>query len=77
LEHRLREALKTHEQTFPNPQGKLVSNPTARWVFQYFSGIHLLCIAHSQVLVLNLNEHHQALLHLLGERYEQLYSGSG
>lgn len=77
LEHRLREALKTHEQTFPNQQGKPVSNPTARWVFQYFSGIHLLCIAQTHVLVLNLNEHHQALLHVLGERYERLYSGSG
>ena len=40
-------------------------------------GIHLLVIAHMQTLVLNLDEHHAALLRLLGSRYERLYSGDG
>jgi len=77
LEYRIREVLKTHHETFPNQQGRAVSNPTARWVFQYFSGIHLLVIARMKTLVLNLDEHHAALLRLLGSQYERLYSGDG
>ena len=38
-------------------------------------GIHLLVITGMQTLVLNVNEHHAALLRLLGSRYEALYSG--
>ena len=77
LEYRIREALKANQQCFPDQKGQDTSTPTARWVFQYFSGIHLLVIAQMQVLVLNLNAHHAALLQLLGSRYERLYSGSG
>lgn len=77
LEYRIRDVLKAHQQTFPDQKGQACSNPTARWVFQYFSGIHLLIIAQLQTLVLNLNAHHLALLRLLGQRYERLYSGDG
>ena len=70
LEYRIREALKAHNETFPNQKGKAVSNPTARWVFQYFSGIHVLVIAQLQTFILNLDGHHAALLKLLGSRYE-------
>lgn len=74
LEHRIREALKEHNETFPNQKGTPIVNPTARWVFQFFCGIHILIIAQTQTLILNLNEHHKALLKLLGKRYEALYS---
>ena len=77
LEHRIRETLKAHNAAFPNQKGELISNPTARWVFQFFSGIHVLVIGVAQELVLNLNEHQTTLLKLLGERYVALYSGSG
>jgi transposase len=77
LEHRIREALKEFNETFPNQKGKPVANPTVRWVFQFFAGIHVLVIEQMRELVLNLNEHHAALLKLLGERYEGLYSGDG
>ncbi|CAK8720450.1 Transposase [Candidatus Electrothrix gigas] len=77
LEHRIRKALDIHNETFPNQKGKPVSNPTARWVFQFFSGIYLLIIGSTQQVVLNLNEHHMRLLKLLGRRYEKLYSGNG
>jgi transposase len=33
LESRIRQALRGHDATFPNQQGKRVQNPTARWVF--------------------------------------------
>ncbi|QEP41982.1 IS1634 family transposase [Ectothiorhodospiraceae bacterium BW-2] len=77
LEHRIRERLAACDETFPNQKGKLINNPSARWVFQYFSGITLLVIAETQELVLNLNEYHIALVNMLGERYSKLYSGSG
>jgi transposase len=77
LEHRIREALKTHDMTFPDQKGDRTEIPSARWVFQYFSGIHVLTIAQLQVLVLNMNEYHTALLKLLGAQYEMRYSGYG
>jgi transposase len=41
LEYRIRQALKDHQATFPDQKGKPIHNPTARWVFHYFVGIHL------------------------------------
>ncbi len=74
LEYRIRQALKKANQTFPNQVGKETKTPTARWVFQFFRGIHLLIIQEVNMMVLNLNEHHQQLLHLLGKHYEKFYS---
>jgi transposase len=76
LEYRLRQALNQHDQTFPNQKGQPTRTPTARWVCQFFTGIHLLVIAQEQVLVLNMNEHQRGLLAVLGERYVALYSNS-
>ncbi len=77
LEYRIRETLKKQPATFPDQQGKETVCPTARWVFQYFSGIHILVITQMQYIVLNLNKHHINLLKLLGVEYEKLYAGSG
>ena len=77
LEYRLRQALNQHDQTFPHQKGQPTRTPTARWVFQCFTGIHLLVIAQAQSLVLNLNEPQRQLLAVLGERYVALYSNSG
>jgi hypothetical protein len=74
LEYRIRTALKTHQATFPNQKGQRIQNPTARWVFQYFVGIHLLYIPGEWPLVLNLTDEHQHLLQLLGQPYKVLYS---
>jgi transposase len=74
LEYRIRHALTGHDATFPNQKGQPIQNPTARWVFQYFVGIHLLLIPGQWPLVLNLTEEHQQLLRLLGESYERFYS---
>jgi transposase len=73
LEYRIRQALKTHEATFPNQKGQRVQNPTARWVFHYFMGIHLLVAPGHWPVVLNLTEEHINLLKLLGKSYMQLY----
>ena len=78
LEHCIRQTLKTpHHQTFPNQQGQPITSPTARWVFQFFAGIHLLIVESTQELVLNMNSHQIELLKGLGKRYEALYSEMG
>jgi transposase len=73
LEYRIRPALKEHEATFPDQTGKRIQNPTARWVFYYFVGIHLLSLPHQWPIVINLTEEHQHLLQLLGSRYAWFY----
>jgi transposase len=74
LEYRIRKALKDHDATFPNQKGAPVQNPTARWIFQYFVGIHVLLIPGQwEPLVVNLTEEHQSLLRLLGKPYARFY----
>jgi hypothetical protein len=74
LEYRLRTALKARQATFPHQQGPPIPNPTARWVFQYVVGIHLLLMPGEWPLVLNLTETHEPLLRLLGQPYTAFYS---
>jgi hypothetical protein len=69
----MRTALKKHDATLPHQQGKPVQNPTARWVFHSFVGIHLLSSSGQGPLVLNLTEEHANLLKLLGKPSRQLY----
>lgn len=75
LEYRIREALKQSGNQFPNQRGEKISNPTVRWIFQFFAGIHVLLMNEVQTIVLNMNNHHLLILHLLGKEYEKLYSG--
>ena len=56
LAHRIRQSLLQAHQTFPNQRGQPLSSPTARWVFQFFAGIHVLVIAPMQTLILNMNQ---------------------
>ena len=76
LERKIREVLKKQKKFFPDQKGKPTVNPTARWVFKYFSGIHFLIVAQMQILILNLNACHIQLLNLLGENYVKIYSNS-
>ena len=73
LEYRLRTALKAHGATLPDPKGKHIQNPTARWVFHDCVGIHVLRIPGQPYIVLNLTEEHLHLLPLLGKRYVWFY----
>ncbi len=77
LEYRIRETLKKQAATFPSQQGRETVCPTARWVFQYFSGVHVLIISQMQAIALNLNKHHINLLKLFGVEYKELYAGPG
>ena len=77
LEYRIRQTLQQHQQTFPTQLGTTTAKPTARWVFQFFAGIHVLLIDSCREVILNCNEYHNQLLNLLGERYVHLYANSG
>ena len=76
LEYKIRQALRENDQTFPNQKGVEIPNPTARWVFQFFTGIHVLVIQELQAIVLNMNQYHFLIVRLLGTEYEKLYSGN-
>ena len=73
LEYRIRHGLQEHEATFPDKKGKRIQSPTARWVFPYFVGMHVLYIQGQGLFVLNLTDEHQHLLQLLGKRYAWFY----
>jgi transposase len=75
LEYRIRKALKDHDTTVPDQKGQRIQHPTARWVFHYFVGIHVLLLPDLRQwpLVLNLTEEHQRLPQLLGDRYAWFY----
>ena len=73
LEYRIRTALKIHGATFPDQKGQPTQTPTARWVFHYFVGIHVLFLPHQWPIVINLTAEHQHLLQLLGDRYAWFY----
>jgi transposase len=77
LEYRIRQTLQEQQQTFPTQLGTTTVKPTARWVFQFFAGIHVLLIDSCREVILNCNEYHYQLLKLLGERYVCLYANSG
>ncbi len=76
LEHRIRQSLKAHQQTVSNQKGHPTDHPTARWVFQFFTGIHLLVIESIREVILNLKDTHQTLLALLGAHFVALYANS-
>ena len=73
LEYRIRTALKEHAVTFPDQKGKRIQTPTARWVFHYFVGIHVLFIPGQGLMVLKLTDEHLHLLQLQGKRYVWFY----
>ena len=73
LEHRIRDRLKAQEHTFPlkpvNP-----CQPHGALGIPVFRRYSFIILADGQVLALNLDEHHQRLLELLGQAYEAFYS---
>ena len=72
LEYRVREKLAAAQETLPNQLGKEVKNPTMRWIFACFNGIHILDTADKK-LVLNIKPLHLKVLHLLGQKYLNYY----
>lgn len=71
-QRKLRHALKAANESIPNQLGKLIENPTLRWVFQCFMAIHLVFI-NGQRQVANLNDSHRKILRFLGSASQAYY----
>jgi len=74
LEYRMRKSLADSDELFPNQIGKMIKNPTVRWVFNYFQNISVLYHNQQKAAVLNLKGEHEKMLRLLGKRYVDVYS---
>ena len=74
LEYVTRRLLKQENLTFPNQVNKEVQNPTMRWIFESFEGIHILYSIDNEGIVLNLKEKHRRIIQLLGKNYLQFYT---
>jgi len=72
IEHRLRQRLEQQNETLPNQIGKQVKNPTARWAFELFIGIHVL-YGQGRPIVLNIKPLHLKIIGLLGPKYKKYY----
>lgn len=76
LEREIRLCLKSCQKTVTNQVNKQTDNPTARWVFHIFSGIHVIIFSTGFRQIMNLNEQHKIILSVLGEDFEKYYRGS-
>jgi len=74
IEYRIRQELDKQNKTFPHQTGKPIKNPTAKWVFDCFIGIHLLIVNDLNEMILNLQDRHRIILECLGAKYRALYS---
>jgi len=73
LEYRIRRELKARKLTYTNQVNKEIDNPTAKWVFLRFNGIHILFM-NNQKYILNLKDHHKKIINILGQNYQDYYS---
>jgi transposase len=76
-ERQLRLALKQNNQTIPDQKRKPTQNPTLRWVFQVFEGLHVLSVVIDGRVtarkMLNLRPVHLQILGLLGPHVQACY----
>ena len=64
-QRQLRMALSEKEETVLNQLKKPIQNPTLRWIFQCFQGIHWVEFEHGSQ-VINLTLERERILHFLG-----------
>jgi transposase len=74
LEHRIRQELRSQNQTFPDMKNKPTQTPTARWVFIKFMGIHELILPDGPPMITGTKDCANTVIQILGETYEQIYS---
>lgn len=73
LEHLVRTKLREKNMFFLDMKKKPTQNPTAKWVFSCFTGVHELTVGIGVKVILNLNDRHKIILDCLGERYWAIY----
>ena len=74
LEHLIRRELVAKEMFFPDMKKKPTQNPTAKWVFWCFIGVHELNVDAESKMVINITARQRIILDCLGERYWGIYS---
>lgn len=72
LEYKVRKNMKEKNLTFPNQKGKPISNPTMRWIFQYFFSVVLILFNEERQLDY-FNKNHEIILECLGNDYWDFY----
>lgn len=73
VEHKVRTQLKLQGEFFLNQLKKPAQNPTSRWIFFCFLGLHLVFVNGKKHAVTNLKERHRIILRCLGPPYQRLY----
>lgn len=73
---KLRKLLKEQKKTVPNQVKKQIQNPTMRWIFQLFKGIHVITINTLEgvkKIVVNINDVQLKIIRILGSAFEKYY----
>ncbi len=73
IEYKVRKKLKEFGEDFLDQKKRPSQNPTTRWVFFCFLGLHLVSINGKRREVTNLRKRHQTILRCLGPLYEKFY----
>lgn len=74
LQYVTRTLFKEKNLTVENQVKKQVQNPTMRWIFECFEGIHILYHLDNEPIVLNLKNSHLLIINLLGKNYLKYYT---
>lgn len=78
-QRKLRLSLNKNNETIPNQKGKPIKNPTMKWIYQIFEGIHILYRQTNfriNEIVLNLNAIRIKVLRLMGPLYQKIYENT-
>jgi transposase len=73
LEYKIRKKLRENGENFLDQKKKPSKNPTTRWVFFCFLGLHIVYVNGKKNQVTNLKDRHRIILHCLGPPYQKLY----
>lgn len=76
-ERKLRESLVEQDRFVPNQTGKMIQNPTIRWIFQLFTDACLVTIEQEDSPPIKepscIDERHVNILDCLGKQYQKMY----
>ena len=75
-QRRMRNELEKQHETIPNQIGQAIKNPTLRWVFQIFEGIHFVKMKignEIKCIIEGINSLHKKIIRLFGETACRIY----
>lgn len=73
VEYQVRRKLQENNEHFLNQKRKPVQNPTARWIFFCFLGLHMIFLKGRKCQISNLKDRHDIILRCLGPPYQKIY----